>query len=188
MLYLLGRAVFRFIFKVVFRWRVTGREHLPAAGPYLLCANHTSWWDPPLVGSIVEPKVYFMAKEELFRVPVLGPVIRAWGAYPVKRHSADRKALRRSLELLEEGKVLGIFAEGTRSRNGRLQKAEGGAAWLARKSGAPVVPVGIAAPYRLFKPLQVRIGPPLRLQPGVDVAEASEAIMQAIASLLPRGE
>jgi len=188
MLYLLGRAIFRIIFRVVFRWRVSGREHLPTAGPYLLCANHTSWWDPPLVGSIVDPRVYFMAKEELFRVPVLGPVIRAWGAYPVKRHRADRKALRRSLELLEEGKVLGIFAEGTRSRNGRLQKAEGGAAWLAQRSGAPVVPIGIAAPYRPFKPLQVRIGPPFRLEQEGDLAEASETIMRAIASLLPRGE
>lgn len=188
MLYLLGRAIFRIIFGLVFRWRVNGREHLPPAGPYLLCANHTSWWDPPLVGSIVAPQVYFMAKEELFRIPVLGPLLRAWGAYPVKRQSADRKALRRSLQLLEAGQVLGIFAEGTRSRDGRLQRAEGGAAWLAQKTGAPVVPIGIAAPYRPFQPLQVRIGPPFRLEQGVDLAEAGETIMRAIAGLLPQGE
>ena len=194
MFYIAAKALFSALFSTVFRWRVGGRENVPERGPVLLCSNHISWWDPPLVGCGSPRRVYFMAKEELFSVPFLGRAIRALGAFPVRRGMADRSAVRSALEHLRAGRVVGMFPEGTRSRKGTLGRAEPGAALLALKSGATVVPVAIRGPYRVFRPVRITFGRPLALADlqcsrprSGDLARAGERIMEAIADLLDDG-
>jgi 1-acyl-sn-glycerol-3-phosphate acyltransferase len=140
---------------------VEGRENIPASGPVLICCNHLSAWDPPVVGCAATRQVYFMAKQELWRIPVLRTVISALGAFPVDRQRADLSSVRRSLQLLEQGLAVGVFPEGTRSRTGKLGPLRTGGAKLALRTGAVVVPMAIVGPYRLFRPLRVRIGKPL---------------------------
>lgn len=200
-LYLLGRAIFRAFFRLINRWEVSGREHVPARGGVLLIANHTSYADPPIVGSACPRPVYFMAKAELFDIPVLGFLIRRTHAFPVKRGAADTSALRRGIRLLKEGKVLLVFPEGTRSPDGRLLPLETGAAFVALSSGAQVVPVGVDGADRVLPPhsplvrpakLRVRIGPPVELDDlrGGKVTReamrlATERMEKALKELLP---
>lgn len=194
MCYAFGRALFRAIIIILFRWRIEGKENVPKEGPLIICCNHFSWWDPFHLGSGVDRPVRFMAKEEWFGVPVLGQILRSWGAFPVKRHTADRASLRQALKVLEEGGVFGIFPEGTRSKTGHLMKPEPGTAWIAIKSKSPVLPVAIVGDYSWFKPLTLRIGRPIDLAamyPGrtssEDLDKAGETIMQAIAALIHQG-
>ncbi len=157
------RGFFRIIFSLVYRWQVIGREHIPKEGPVILCANHISLWDPPLLGSGIERMVHFMAKEELFRIPVIGFLITKFGAFPVKRGAGDRAAIRTTLKVLEEGKILGIFPEGTRSKTGEVGEGMPGVAMFALKSQAQVIPVAIIGPYRMFRPIKIVYGKPIDL-------------------------
>ncbi|GAA0369579.1 lysophospholipid acyltransferase family protein [Bacillus horti] len=161
MLYTIFRSLFRVFFRVFYRYQVIGREHIPAEGGTLLCCNHISNLDPPLLGSSIERKVRYMAKAELFKIPVLSFLIRSFGAFPVKRGGADRQVLKTSLALLKEGNVLGVFPEGTRSRTGELGKAFTGVGLFALKEECSVVPAAILGPYKLFKPIHVVIGKPI---------------------------
>jgi len=191
-MYGLAKGLFSLLFALLFLgWRVEGRDNLPAEGGAILCSNHISWWDPPLVGCVVKRRVHFMAKEELFKIPILGSILPALGAFPVRRGTPDRSAIRQALQVLKDGQVLGIFPEGTRSKTGHLQKAEPGTALLAIKSQAPLVPVAILGPYRLFRPIRVRIGAPFTVEEFYDqrlssevLGPASEKIMAKIAELM----
>lgn len=191
MLYWLIRGLFVFIFSLFYLWDVKGRENLPAEGPFIICSNHISWWDPPLVGCLVtKVPVYFMAKEELFRIPVFGWILKRIHAFPVKRESADRRAIKTALETLKNGRVLGIFPEGTRSRTDELLPPQAGVGLIALKSEAPIVPVAIQGRYRLFRPVRVRIGKPLLLTDfygqkakAEQLEEAAGRIMAEIARL-----
>ena len=160
-LYRLFRILFRAIFSFVFRWQVIGREHIPKEGPVILCANHISLWDPPLLGSGIDRQVCFMAKEELFRIPVLSFFITRFGAFPVKRGAGDRAAIRSTLKILEEGKILGIFPEGSRSKTGEIGPGMPGAAMFALKSEAQVIPVAIIGNYRPFRRVTIVYGKPM---------------------------
>lgn len=189
--YRLFRYLFRFIFSLVFRWQVIGREHIPKEGPVILCSNHISLWDPPLLGSGIERQVHFMAKEELFRIPVLSFLITKFGAFPVKRGAGDRAAIRTTLKLLEDGKIFGIFPEGTRSKTGELGEGMPGVAMFALKSEATVIPVAIIGPYRWFRPIKIVYGKPIDFtqlrasKTGSDtLKEASDLIMRHIKELL----
>jgi len=166
MMYKLGKTFFYFIFAYLCRWKVTGADNLPGTGPVVVISNHLSLWDPLVVGSAVKRKVYFMAKEELFRYPFVGSIIRSWGAFPVKRGHTDRKALKNAMEVLRNGHVLGIFPEGTRSTSGELQDFKSGAVALAVKFNAPILPVGLTGTKNIFSKgrfhsFQVNIGKPI---------------------------
>lgn len=143
MLYRLGRWLFRVFFRVWLRWEVSGSENVPPVGPLILAANHSSLLDPPLVGGAVRRPVRFMAKDELFRPPLFGRVLRAMGAFPVRRGRPDRQAIKLALRILESGGVVGMFPEGTRGDGRVLLDPQGGAAMLALKSGAALVPMAI---------------------------------------------
>jgi 1-acyl-sn-glycerol-3-phosphate acyltransferase len=200
-LYRLGRALFRVLFRLYNRWEVSGRDLVPESGSVLLIANHTSYADPPIVGSACRRPVHFMAKAELFFFP-LGAIISRTHAFPVRRGGVDRAALRRARQLLEEGRVLLVFPEGTRSPNGRLMELETGAAFLALSSRAQVVPAGIDGADRLLprrwpipRPakLRVRFGPPVKLddlrgpRPTREaLEEATRRMDTAMRQLLPR--
>jgi len=170
-LYAILKPLVRVLMRVLFRPRWTGADNVPAEGPVLIAANHLSLLDPPLVAGGVPRQVHFMAKAELFRIPLLGGFIRRLNAHPVERDGADTGALRSALSLLRAGHVLLIFPEGTRGRDGTLGSGKAGAGMLAARGEAPVVPVyirgtGRALPRGALFPRPARVtvayGPPLR--------------------------
>jgi len=150
-----------------FRGRVYGMDQVPKHGPLVVVANHASDFDPPLVSCSVRRPVSYMAKEELFRVPILNSAIQLYGAYPVKRGSADRSAIRAAITQLNQGWAVGIFLSGTRTADGRIPDAKLGAALIAAKTGAPLLPLSLWGTDQIFAkgspiprpvPVTVRIG------------------------------
>jgi 1-acyl-sn-glycerol-3-phosphate acyltransferase len=198
MLYDVLKPIAVALMRLYFRVEARGAEHVPAAGPVLLVANHSSVLDPPLIGGATRRKLCFLAKAELFGVPLFGALIRRLNARPVRRDGSDPRALKDALKVLEAGEALLVFPEGTRGPEGVLRDAKPGAGMLAVMSGAVVVPVYISGTGRalprgqaLPRPAKVRVrfGPPLTFKapPGDARREhyrtATAEMMQAIAQL-----
>ncbi|KKK37580.1 acyl-phosphate glycerol 3-phosphate acyltransferase [Mesobacillus campisalis] len=183
-----AKSVVYGVFKPLYRVEATGRENIPAEGGVLLCSNHIDNFDPILVGMMAPRPVYFMAKEELFKVPVLGKLVPHLNAFPVKRGMSDREALRKGLAILKEGKVLGLFPEGTRSKTGELGKGLAGAGFFALRTDAQIVPCAVIGPYKPFRKVRVVYGKPIDftgLRQGKGSAEqATELIMSEIRKLM----
>ncbi|MGI1658621.1 MAG: lysophospholipid acyltransferase family protein [Desulfitobacterium sp.] len=186
------------LFRLQFRamgWKVHGVENFPKNGPVILVSNHVSNWDPIVAACSVPLNVSFMAKEELFSNPLLGKVFRNYlGAFPVKRGQGDTSAIRNALKVLKEGKVLGLFPEGTRSKSGELQKGFSGMILLMEKSQAPIVPMRVNGTQNLLTRgwghIEVFVGPPispeqLKAPEGVENRRewAADQIMKAIDNL-----
>lgn len=165
MLYVFFRFLLRSIYTVLFRLQAIGVENIPKSGAVILASNHISNLDPPTIGVKVPRKVHFMAKEELFKVPVLGFLIRAFGAFPVKRGGVSKDAIKSGITLLKSGEVMGIFPEGSRNNSGAAKK---GTAMIAMRSGAAVVPVAIVGGYKLFRKTKVCYGKPIQLSEIID--------------------
>lgn len=174
--------------KPIYRFDIKGLEHFPKTGGVLVCSNHIDALDPPVVGITAPRPVHFMAKEELFNMPILKPLLPKLNAFPVKRGLSDREALRRALALLKNGDVMGLFPEGTRSMDGKLGKGFSGAGFFALKGDADVVPCAIIGPYKPFKRLKVVYGKPIIMQPYRDrkatADEVTLVIMSEIQKLL----
>lgn len=198
MFYALMKLVSALVARILFRLETRGAEHLPRSGPALLVANHVSFLDPLVVGAAAPRQLHFMAKAELFRIPLLGLMIRRLHVLPVRRDESDPAALRAALRALEGGHALLVFPEGTRGEEGTLLKGRAGAGLLALLSGAPVIPVyiegsGRAMPRGRLLPrpakIRVRFGYPLsftRLGNGRQKfrsLEVSREMMAAIAAL-----
>ncbi|HEV8310989.1 MAG TPA: lysophospholipid acyltransferase family protein [Methylomirabilota bacterium] len=195
MLYDVLKPVAFGVLRLLFRFRTLGSDNVPREGSVLLAANHVSLLDPPAVGAGAPRQLHFLAKAELFRIPLLGALIRRLNAHPVEREGADAGALRRALFLLREGKALLVFPEGTRGIEGTLGPGRAGAGMLAALSEAPVVPVyirgtghvlprGGTRPRRV--PITVAYGPPLRFARGRGkdrYQDISNEIMAAIGRL-----
>jgi 1-acyl-sn-glycerol-3-phosphate acyltransferase len=162
--YSFARSVVNTVLKPIYRIEVIGRENIPSEGGVLLCANHIDNLDPPVVGITATRPVHFMAKDELFSMPVLGKIVSNLNAFPVKRGMSDREALRKGLAILKEEKVLGLFPEGTRSKTGEIGKGLAGAGFFALRSDAYVVPCAIIGPYKAFNKLKVVYGKPIDMQ------------------------
>jgi 1-acyl-sn-glycerol-3-phosphate acyltransferase len=186
---------------------VEGLEHIPDAPSIIVASNHLSYMDPPILSVVLERhvrrQVRYMAKAEALSWPIVGFVLLAYGGFGVRRGQADREAYRMALRVLKDGDWLGLAPEGTRSRTGQMGEPKPGAALLALRSGALVLPVGISGSERLWKPgdrlprpghtVTLRFGPAYR--PAEVVAggperraalqEASEELMRRIAVLLP---
>ncbi len=137
-----------------------GADHVPPEGGVIVAANHMSNWDPPFLASFLERPVSYMAKQELFEIPIFGTVIRWLFAFPVRRGAADRSAVKAAVKALREGRCVGIFPEGTRSKDGEIHRFGSGVALLASMSGAPVVPAAIFGTDRM-KHLRVIYGEPI---------------------------
>lgn len=159
-----AKAIVTPVFRLLYRIRVEGLEHVPATGGIIVCANHTKAIDPIFLGIACPRPVHFMAKQEIFQVPFIGWLVRQLKAFPVDREGNDRGALKRSLEVLTSGGCFGIFPEGTRMKSGELGEFHGGTAYLALKAGAQVIPVGITPGYKLFGTVLVRFGAPVDLE------------------------
>lgn len=162
MLYSFARALLIPVFLLFYNYRVTGRENVPNGGAYIACANHLSAIDPIFVGISLPHRMYFMAKAELFRNKLIAALMRGLGAYPIKRGEADIKSIKTSLKLLGDGKVLGLFPEGTRFKTSD-EAPEPGIAMLAVRAKVPVLPVAVISSYRFFRRTRVIIGRPIDL-------------------------
>ncbi|QFT89422.1 1-acyl-sn-glycerol-3-phosphate acyltransferase [Bacillus sp. THAF10] len=190
--YSFAKFIVSTILKPLYRIKVEGLENVPKDGAVLLCANHIDNLDPPVVGITSPRTVHFMAKEEVFRVPILKTILPKLHAFPVKRGMSDREALRNALKVLKEGHVLGLFPEGTRSKNGELGKGLAGAGFFALRSDAVVVPCAIIGPYKRFQPLRVVYGKPLNFdehrQNKISAEEATIIVMNAIRELIEKNK
>ena len=161
--YNVARSAVYVFFKVFFRVEVDGKENLPTDEAFIVCSNHTSNLDPPLLGACMPFQLAFMAKEELFKNKIFGALIRALGAFPVRRGTGDIGALRSAVKLLKSGKRMVIFPEGGRSDGKHLRKGKRGAALIAVKAGVGIIPVGIEGRYKPFRKIKVHIGKMIRL-------------------------
>ena len=176
------------VVRFLFRLRATGLEHLPAEGGFVLAANHTSNFDPWPLGLPLFPQRWlrFMAKSELYWWP-LGRVLDAAGAFPVERGKGDVEAIAKAVELVRAGEVVVMFPEGTRQRKGLRKRWEArphtGAARIAQRAGAPLVPAAIKGTERLARlgPLRVAYGPALDVSG--DPHETTDRLMAEIRRL-----
>ncbi|ETI66802.1 lysophospholipid acyltransferase family protein [Neobacillus vireti] len=183
-----AKSVVYGIFKPWYRVEAIGVENFPKEGGVLLCSNHINNFDPIIVGIMAPRPVHYMAKEEIFRVPVLGGIVRKCNAFPVKRGFGDREALRSGLKILKEGNVFGLFPEGTRSKTGQLGKGLSGAGFFALRTDALVVPCAVIGPYKAFHKLRVVYGKPIAMEEmrknKASAEQVTELIMSEIAKLI----
>ncbi len=187
-LYPLGKMLISTIFYPLYGIKVIGKENFPKEGGVLLCTNHIDNLDPPVVGITCPRTVNFVAKEELFEAPILKTVLPSVKAFPIKRGMSDRQALRKALSLLKSGEVVGLFPEGTRSKDGHLQKGLAGAGFFALRGEAVVMPCAIIGPYKPFKRLKVVYGKPIDMTTyrveRTSAEEVTAVIMSEIQHLL----
>ena len=148
--YFIGWTTYRALFKFYFGWRVFNPERVPLEGGVILAANHASYIDPPLVGSGVHRSINYLARENLFRFPVMGWVLRQWQVVPVDRDGGGAAGLRAILDRLLAGGAIILFPEGTRTHDGKLQPARSGIGLTVIKSVAPLVPVRVFGTYEAY--------------------------------------
>jgi 1-acyl-sn-glycerol-3-phosphate acyltransferase len=199
-----GRIFAQVVTRITFEGAIA---EIPRSGPVILAANHASNLDAVVLGSWLVPtlgrRIHWLGKKELFAWPVVGWAAASGGVHPVDRGAADVEAFRLARRILDEGNILFVFPEGTRSPDGSLQAAQDGVAVLAIRTGAPVVPLAIAGSHRVWPRGQklprpggrvtARVGSPFlpadSLPPGTDRRAAkplvTDLIMRRIAALLP---
>ena len=149
-IYFLGWVSFRALYRFYFGWRVYNAERVPLSGPVILASNHTSFLDPMLVGSGIRRGINYLARENLFRFPVLGWILHQWQVVPVDREGGGAKGLKAILDRLLAGGAIILFPEGTRSRDGNLQPARSGIGLTVIKSTAPVIPVRVFGTFEAY--------------------------------------
>jgi 1-acyl-sn-glycerol-3-phosphate acyltransferase len=188
MFYSTIKAMVKRFYHARYKIRVIGEDRVPSEGPVIICSNHISELDPPLVAISVKREMAFFAKSELFRIPVLGFLISRLNAFPVERGKGDRAALKKSVEVLKEGNMLLIFPEGSRNRSGTLKELQQGAGFMAVKSGAKVVPAAIKGNYDRKKGVTIVFGKPIDtaalVAEGRNRKEITERIREDINNLL----
>lgn len=185
-LYWLAATLFALGFKTLWRIQLVGRENVPQQGGILFAPNHASWADPPLVGSLSGRMIHFMAKQELFEIPIFGWLIRQVNAFPLRRAERDVGAFRMAQRILIGGGALIVFPEGTRQKTGTLGKAKPGVGMLSIKTGCAVLPVYIhnSHRFRFFGRLGMSFGKPISPPAGEkDYQAHTDRVMAAIAAL-----
>ncbi len=200
MIYWIGWTLCLITTKFFGRIKTYGSENVPREGGVILAPNHISYIDPPAAGMGINfRRIHFMAKLELFQVPVLGFLIKAVGAFPVRQHTADRAALKTALKYLENGELVCMFPEGTRSLDGKLGEPQAGLGMIVLKSKAPVVPCALVGTRDMLPPhskflhfarVKVVYGEPITFEDlyeqGMNketIAEVGRRVIQAIADL-----
>lgn len=163
------------IYRLLFWYSVKGKENLPKKGGYIFCSNHVSTLDPAFWVIVLPRRIHFMAKEELFKNKIFGRFLRAIDVFAIKRGAHDMSSINFAADLVESGEIMGIYPEGTRSKDGRPGRAKSGVAYLANQTGADVIPAAIVCkgnkkivPFRRFKMI---IGKPI---PHSEIAFNSE--------------
>ena len=174
------------IYRFVFKGQLIGKENIPQKGSFIMVANHGSLLDPPLLGHALGHNISFMAKAELFKVPFLGFIIKACGAYPVKRGIADKNTIKIACEKLAKNNCIGIFIDGKRQKNGKVNKPKQGAALLAFKNQKLLLPVAIVNSHKLirfkffvpfFSKIVIKVGKPVQPPQSSSKAELNSCTM-----------
>jgi 1-acyl-sn-glycerol-3-phosphate acyltransferase len=188
-----AKVIANIVLSFFFRIEVINKNNIPNKGAALLCANHTSELDMFFIGIRIKRWVHYIAKEELFKNPVMGLILKKLGAFPVKRGKGDVGAIRNVFKLLEEGHIVGIFPEGTRLK-GKVRdktKIKPGAALIAINSSVPIIPVAVDWNRRLFSRVKIIIGEPFNLDidkgkkyTSKEMVEISSGIMDKVYSLM----
>lgn len=200
MLYYIVHSVLKLLFLLLTRRKIEGRENIPRRGAVIFISNHIELVDSPLLWTGLGRRVYFMAKEEVFHPRIIGYCMRSFGAFPVRKGRQDRKALLKAQQLLAEGKALTIYPEGMRSQSQKVKLAFHGAALIASRSGAPIIPIGIYGTEKikglgwiLHRPqISLNIGKPFTLPPiegrptKHELAKLTDIIMEHVTDTLPR--
>ena len=200
MMYFFSRLIYKIILYCFFDFKVTGCENIPKKGPFIMVSNHGSYADPAVMGvSCCTVPITFIAKSELFDKSLFGRWIKTVGCISIPRHSGSPRPLRQALEKLKNGGVIGIFPEGTRSKDGKLQEAEPGVGLLVIKSKVPVIPMYIWGTEKALPIGQnhltkakvfARVGKPVDIRGSESLSDKKEAyayvgkkIMEAIAEI-----
>ncbi len=191
--FVIGRILAIPLFKLLFHYRVKGKKNFPKDGAFIVCPNHLSNADPMLVSVTQKRQIYYMAKAELFKNPFASAVIRELGAFPVDRGAGDGKAINTAEEVVKDGRLLGIFIEGTRSKTGEFLRPKSGAAVVAFQTKTPVIPVCVTPKnkkIKLFQRVTISWGKPLSLEElglisgsPAELRNASRRIMDEIKKL-----
>ena len=192
-LYRVAYCIVRVVFGIVYRFEVTGRERIPE-GAALVCASHSKAFDPFYLAFAFTRKyrLYIMAKIELFRIPVLAPILRKLGMIGVDRGISDVSAIRATLNCLKGGGLVGIFPEGTRVSEDEAGASKRGAVWLAERAGVPLLPVYIPRRMSIFRRNPLVIGEPYVIEkipgkrPTEGYTELADDLMSRIAALKPQ--
>lgn len=163
MLYKVLRVILKIFIKPIMRVHVNGLENLPYENDYILCANHSSNWDPIFLAISLPDQIYFMAKKEILQWPIIGRILKKIGVFPVDRDGRDMASLKNSIKLLKEDKTLGIFPEGTRVKSIDRENMKDGVAFIALKAKADVIPVEIISTFKPFKKTFININQPIKV-------------------------
>ncbi len=200
LLYSASRLFFSPLVAVATGYEVRGRENIPLTGGLIVASNHVAYTDPPVIGFAAQRELHYLAKEELIRQPVLGPLVTAYNAIPIRRGKADVAGMTRAMEVLKGGRALIMFPEGTRSRDGNLLPARPGVGMLAVNTNALIVPCylsGSDKPGKWFlRQVRLRVlfgraqtwqelaGEQAGLEPGRELYQSvGDGVMREIASL-----
>lgn len=186
-----SRALFTVVFHTLWPLTIEGREHIPRHGAAVIVSNHVSMIDPFVIGYATQRLVSFMGKQELFGIPFVGFWLRKLGAFPVDRARRDPAALRTALTVLKSGELLGMFPEGTRSTSGEMLELRTGAARLAARTQAPIIPAAVfntnhaLPPKKFIRPARigVRFGPPVELAELYGRNDKGEAMDRALTTM-----
>ena len=203
MFYVIARFICFVFFKICFRLKIFGRENFPKKGPLIVASNHVSFFDPIIAGVGAPRSLYFLARDSLFKVKLFSKILYSVNAFPIKREKRDINAFRMSLDKLSQGKAIFIFPEGTRSKDGSLQRPKYGIGFLEAKSGASIVPCYIKGSDRAlprdaifprFRQIAVYYGKPVKFDKNIsgDKKEQymyiAEQVMKAIGELKEKAD
>lgn len=184
------KAVVRWFMKISFRIKMLGKENIPKEGACIICSNHKSYFDPPMLVAFNKRHVNMIAKKDLLKNPIMGWLCKTFGAFLVERDGKDIEAVKQSLKILKNGEILGIFPEGTRNGMQKGEKVKNGAVLMAIKSGAPIIPAGIKGDYKLFRKVTMTYGEPIyydkskiNQQDKEEIDKLTEELMNTIINL-----
>ncbi len=176
MLYQIAHVLVSCFAKLFFRLQVIGLEHVPKEGGVIVSANHSSYFDIPLLGCALNRPIDNIAKSELFQNKLIAAFLKSLGGFPVRRGKGDHTAMKEAAGRLKAGRLLSIYPEGTRTKDGALQKGKAGIGMLVATSRAPVVPVFIEGTYHIrpFRQVTVCFGKPIDFKEMIENAEKEE--------------
>ncbi len=182
--YKIGRGIIYPFFKWLLPVKFVGFENVDKSGGYILCANHTSMSDPLFMAVIFKRQINFMAKAELFKVPVVAQVLSAAGAFAVDRGKGDTSAIERAENVIRRGHILGIFPEGTRHKTGAPHKAKSGIAYIAMRTKADILPISFyrEGKFNIFKKTTVRCGDVIPFGSLYDESQSDRANLKSISA------
>ena len=172
------------LLRIVYRVKITGQENVPKEGACIIAANHIHALDPAVILLTNKRQVKYMAKEELFKNPILRWLAKIFDIFPAKRNGKDIEAIKTSLRILKKGEVLGIFPEGTRNGLAKGKKVKTGTVLISMKAGAPIIPVGIRSTYKPFRKIYVNYGKPIDYSKYKDEEQTKELAEKLTAEMM----